>query len=89
MIQASRCDEQSPHDGGYGMRGMNQSELQLDHGIPMAPVLTGAFLISPIGWLPGAQGDAFVSASFVSLQKEPGECMASPDTDGVLLFSAN
>lgn len=53
------------------------------------PMLTGEFLISPVGWFPSDAPYLAVSASFASLRHPDGDPMVYGLDDGVLLFSTN
>jgi hypothetical protein len=71
------------------MRGGEYFETNRLEPEPCSAMLSGAFLLSPIGWLPHERAQRPISVSFVSLEKGPDETGASSECEGVLLFSAN
>ena len=53
------------------------------------PILTGAFLIAPVGWLPSDGPFFAVSASFASMRHDDGDPIVYGLDEGALLFSTN
>jgi hypothetical protein len=56
---------------------------------PYTCLLTGQFLISPVGWLPRGRPLSAMAVSFVSLTKAGPESDSEGLGEDALLFSAN
>lgn len=55
---------------------------------PCPQVLTGQFLVSPVGWLPKSDPASALAVSFVSLSDGP-DVPGGSAGEGALLFSTN